>query len=201
MTSLVSLVRSDGVAVLTLDDPRHRNVLSPKMIAEISAAVDDAEADQTVNALILTGRGTAFCAGAELRTLEDAARGDFGLIRNVYTGFLRVLNSRLLTVAAVNGPAVGAGFNLALACDLRLASPGARFESRFPRLRIFPGGGHTFMLTRAVGYQQAVLACLLGAAGDAEENGWNGIARGGRRAKAQQQRHGRVGIHVEGERQ
>ncbi len=172
--SLVLTERRDAVAVVTLNAPERRNVLSAGLVAAIGAAYDAAEADPAVRCVVLTGAGTAFCAGAELDTLESAAGGDFTPVREVYQGFLRVLASPLPTVAAVNGPAVGAGFNLALACDLRLASDRARFDTRFAGLRLHPGGGHTWLLTRAVGPQQAMLACLFGdvwSAGQAREHG------------------------------
>jgi len=113
--------------------------------------------------------GTTFCAGAELATLEQAAEGDFSLIRGVYGGFLRILNSPLVTIGAINGAAVGAGFNLALACDVRVAAETARFVCRFAELRIFPGGGHGWLLSRAVGHQQATLALLLGQTWNADQ--------------------------------
>jgi enoyl-CoA hydratase len=161
-TGFVTIERDGAVAVLTLDDPRRRNALSAAMITEIAAALDDLESDPEIQAVVITGAGSAFCAGAELATLERAAEGDFDLVRKVYGGFLRVLQSPLLIIGAINGPAVGAGFNLALACDVRIAGDSARFVPRFAELRIFPGGGHTWMLSRAVGHQQAVMALLLG---------------------------------------
>ena len=86
----------------------------------------------------------------------------------MYDAFLRVLRSSLPTIAAVNGPAVGAGFNLALACDLRLVGPAARFDSRFLRIGLHPGGGHLWLLERAVGPQAAAAGALFGAAFDAD---------------------------------
>ena len=163
----VLLVRDGGTAVLTLNAPQRRNVLSGDLVAAIGAAYDELEADPDVRCVVLTGAGSAFCAGAELSTLEAAAEGDFAPVRQVYDGFLRVLRSPLASIAAVNGPAVGAGFNLALACDLRLAGEDARFDTRFAALRLHPGGGHTWMLTKAVGAQQALLGSLLGEIWDA----------------------------------
>lgn len=162
MNDVVALSIDGAVAVLTLQDPARRNVLSSAMVRAIGAAADVAEADSRVRCLVVTGAGSAFCAGAELETLERSAEGDFDSVREVYDGFLRVLRSPLATVAAVNGPAVGAGFNLALACDVRLASSEAFFDTRFAALRLHPGGGHTWLLARAVGHQQAILACLFG---------------------------------------
>jgi enoyl-CoA hydratase len=162
MTGLVTVDRHGGVGVLTLNAPRHRNILSAEMVADIGRAMDDLEADPDVRCLVVTGAGSAFCAGAELATLSAAADGDFGPVEQVYQGFLRVLRSPLPSIAAVHGPAVGAGFNLALACDVRLAGPGAVFDTRFAELRIHPGGGHAWLLARAVGRQQATVACLFG---------------------------------------
>ena len=163
-----SLELRDSVAVLTLDDPDHRNVLSPAMVAAIGAAVDDAEARAGIRSLVVATTGPAFCAGAELDTLLHAADGDFAPVEAVYEAFLRIKRSPLLTVAAVEGAAVGAGFNLALAADLRVAGRRARFESRFTRLRLHPGGGHLWMLERLVGSQAAIRVALLGEVWDAD---------------------------------
>jgi len=173
--SLVLTERHDAVAVVTLNVPARRNVLSAGLVAAVAAAYDEAERDPRVRCVVLTGAGPAFCAGAELDTLESAAGGDFTPVREVYQGFLRVLASPLPTIGAVNGPAVGAGFNLALACDVRLAADTARFDTRFAALHLHPGGGHTWLLTRAVGPQQAMRACLFGEVWDAEEAHRHGL--------------------------
>jgi enoyl-CoA hydratase len=163
----VTLDRRGSVAVVTLNDPRHRNILTAALVRAVADAFDRAEADESTRCIVLTGAGSAFCAGAELATLRGAADGDFDSVEQVYEGFLRVRESPLPTIAAVNGPAVGAGYNLALACDVRLAGPGARFDTRFAALRLHPGGGHAWMLARAVGQQRAMLACLFGEVWDA----------------------------------
>ena len=97
--------------------------------------------------------------------LEASASGDFSGIEDVYRGFLRVLESPLPTIAVVNGPAVGAGLNLALACDLRVATPDAMFDSRFMRLRLIPGGGHTWLLERSVGREVATAMAVFEGSG------------------------------------
>ena len=168
VTPLVTLVRHGGVALLTLNVPEKRNVLSAPLVHAIGARFDEVEKDESVRCVVLTGAGTAFCAGAELSTLRAAAEGDFHTVRVVYDGFLRVLRSPLPTIAAVNGPAVGAGFNLALACDIRFAGESALFDTRFAKLRLHPGGGHTWLLARAVGQQRAMLANLFGEVWKAE---------------------------------
>ncbi len=165
MTAAAELVHTElhgGVGVLTLDDPEHRNALSAHLVAAIASALDTLESDERTRCIVITGRGKAFCAGADLGVLTSAVDGDFDSVKLVYDGFLRVLASPLPTIAAVNGPAVGAGFNLALACDVRFAGSSARFDTRFAQLRIHPGGGHTWLLTRAVGAEQATRASLFG---------------------------------------
>ena len=166
----MSLLRVDvdqRVAVVTLDDPDRRNVLSLDLVDEIVTAFDRLEDDADVGAVVVTGAPPAFCAGADLSHLADSQTGSGddaaqpGL-RSVYEGFLRVARSSLPTVAAVNGPAVGAGMNLALACDVRLAGRSARFDTRFLKLGLHPGGGHTWMLRRLVGTQAAAAMVLFG---------------------------------------
>ncbi|HSO95138.1 MAG TPA: enoyl-CoA hydratase-related protein [Acidimicrobiia bacterium] len=161
----VHVEQLDAVRVLTLDDPECRNALSAAMVDEIIAAVEGAEADDTTGALVVTGAAPAFCSGADtsnLRSLGNTPTSDSGSVRSLYDGFLAVRDCTLPTVAAVNGPAVGAGFNLALCCDVRLAGESARFDSRFTTIGLHPGGGHTWMLDRAVGPQAAAALVLFG---------------------------------------
>ena len=121
--------------------------------------MDQIEADESVGAIVVTGASPAFCAGASLADLGDSQRA--GLLA-IYEGFLRFARSPLPTVAAVNGAAVGAGMNLALACDLRVAGTSARFDTRFLDLGIHPGGGHTWMMRNIVGLQATMATVLFG---------------------------------------
>lgn len=157
--SLVLVERRDRVATLTLNNPDERNTLTAAMVAEIVAAMDDIEGDDGVGALVVTGAPPAFCAGANLGNLATADGTSLG---NVYEGFLRIARSPLPTLAAVNGAAVGAGMNLALGCDVRLAARRARFDTRFLQLGLHPGGGHTWMMRRIVGPQTTSAAVLFG---------------------------------------
>ncbi len=171
MSGQLHIERHGRVAILTLDDVDRRNALSGELVAAIVAAVADCEADAEVGALVVTGAAPAFCSGADVAAL-DALSGSgqgTGDVRDIYSGFLAVRDCSLPTVAAVNGPAVGAGFNLALSCDLRLASPNARFDSRFARIGLHPGGGHVWMLDRAVGPQIAAAMVLTGERLNGEE--------------------------------
>ena len=161
--------RRDRVAVLTLDDPPKRNALGLELVDAIVAAVAEAEADDGVGALVVTGAPPAFCSGADRSNLAQlrAGGGDPGEVRGIYEGFLSVRDCTLPTVAAVNGPAVGAGFNLALCCDVILVGESARFDPGFTRIGIHPGGGHTWMLERAVGPYVAAAVALFGERVDA----------------------------------
>lgn len=153
-------VRADErVAVLTLDDPQRRNALNATLVGEIGEAFDQLEADDRVGAAVITGAAPAFCAGANLGNLAESTRES---LTAIYEGFLRVGRSSLPTVAAVNGAAVGAGMNLALVCDVRVAAERARFDVRFMDLGIHPGGGHTWMLRDAVGPERASAMVLFG---------------------------------------
>ncbi|HEX4903142.1 MAG TPA: enoyl-CoA hydratase [Acidimicrobiales bacterium] len=157
---------TDGVAVVTLNDPDKRNALNLDMVEEVGAALDAIEADESVGAVVVTGEPPAFCAGADLSHLGSSQRE--GLLR-IYEGFLRFGRCPLPTIAAVNGAAVGAGMNLALVCDVRIAAERARFDTRFLQLGLHPGGGHTWMYRRITGPQAVTAAVLLGQVMDGTE--------------------------------
>ena len=172
----VELVRyqvADRVALITLNDPDRRNAVGDAMSAMLQSAVERAESDPGVHAVVVTGAGKAFCAGADLSALGVAAEEG---LRRIYAGFMAVSHCGLPTIAAVNGPAVGAGLNLAMAADVRIAGPNAVFDSRFQQLGVHPGGGATWMLQRAIGPQAARAALLFGIAFDAEAAVQQGLA-------------------------
>ena len=170
---LINVSTADGVATLTLDDPKRRNAVTLPMCDQITEAMDEVEADPSINALVVTGNPPAFCAGADLSHLGDSA--EEGLL-DIYEGFLRVGRSPLPTIAAVNGAAVGAGMNLALICDVRLAARSARFDCRFLDLGLHPGGGHTWMYQNICGPQAASAAVLFSQVFDGEEAARVGLA-------------------------
>jgi len=165
------------VALITVNDPERRNAVTAEMSEQLRAAVTQAEDDPGVHAVVITGAGKAFCAGADLAALAAAGGGaaETGL-QQLYDGFMAVGACRLPTIAAVNGAAVGAGLNLALAADIRIAGPAAVFDARFQKLGIHPGGGATWMLQRAVGPQVARAALLFGMRFDAESAVHHGLA-------------------------
>src|SRR5205085_11740456 len=162
----VKVDHRDAVAVVTLVDEARRNAMTAAMVEEIVATFDDLEGDGTTAAVVVTGQPPAFCSGADVSSLGALAQSaddrERRSVTSIYEGFLRVLRSPLPTVAAVNGAAVGAGVNLALACDVRLAGESARFDTRFVMIGLHPGGGHTWMLERAVGPQAAAAMVVFG---------------------------------------
>ncbi len=149
----MSTVRTEvagNVAVVTLDDPERRNAITAAMVGDIVATFDRLEGDGECRAVVLTGAPPAFCAGADLGHLGSAAETS---LRDIYRAFLRVAESPLPTIAAINGAAVGAGVNMALCCDVILAAESARVDTRFVKLGLHPGGGNTWMLRRLAGPQ------------------------------------------------
>ena len=164
--SLVLLTVTDGVATLTLNNPDESNTLTAPMVAEILAAMDTIEGDPSIGAIVVTGTAPAFCAGANLGNLATASGNSLGTI---YEGFLRIARSPLPTIAAVNGAAVGAGMNLALGCDVRIAARRAKFDTRFLQIGIHPGGGHTWMLRRITGPQNTFATVMFGEVLDGAE--------------------------------
>ncbi|MFP5069386.1 enoyl-CoA hydratase [Pseudonocardia nantongensis] len=164
---------TDGVAVLTVANPARRNALNLELSQRLVEAVDSAAADDGVGAIVVTGEPPAFCAGGDLGELQEA---DPATLKRVYSGFLAIASCPLPTLAAVNGAAVGAGINLALACDVRLAGPTAKFDVRFMQLGLHPGGGYTWMAHRALGAQGTAAMTLFGDVLNAREAERVGLA-------------------------
>jgi len=155
-----------GVLTLRLDSPERRNALDLDMASAIRSALAGARDDPAVRCVVITGTGTSFCSGADLGGIIEQGGGNVLLRRELlgayYRTFLDVRDFPVPTVAAVNGPAIGAGLNLALCCDLRLASPSARFGATFVRIGIHPGGGATHLLTQLIGPARAAEMVLTG---------------------------------------
>ena len=172
--SYVMIDTSDGVAQLTLNDPGKRNAVNAAMNTEITEALDEFEADPAIGALVVTGAGKGFCAGADL---DDLLAAESTGITRIYEGFLRVAHSPLATIAAVNGAAVGAGMNMVLACDIVLAGrQWARFDSRFLQIGLHPGGGHTWRLRQTTDRTTTMAMVIFGEVLSAEDAHRTGLA-------------------------
>lgn len=162
-----------GLRVLTLDDPDRRNVIDGTMRAELLAAVTAVEQDREATALVVAGAGTAFCGGADLPAIFGDTSRSVATIRedlkDVYASFLAIRSLKIPTVAAVQGPAVGAGLNLAMVCDVRVAGPRARFAATFSSIGLHPGGGCTWFLVQALGQERALKLLLDGGSVDGSD--------------------------------
>ena len=164
MTDFVLYDQQDGIATLTLNAPAERNALSTQIQWDaVVDAIERVHADHSVRCVILTGAGSAFCAGGNVKDMQSRAgiaggngfqireRYRFG-IQNIPLAMLRL---DVPAIAAVNGPAVGAGCDLACMADIRIASTNARFAESFVKLGIIPGDGGAWFLQRIIGYSKA----------------------------------------------
>ncbi len=156
---------TDGaLATITLAREHRLNAIDRQMVTELTEVVDVLEADSAVRVVLVTGAGRAFCAGADIKERAENA-GDLSLQRTsvqISPLFRRLERLEQIVIAAVNGPAAGGGCELAMACDLRIASSAATFALPEVRLGILPGAGGTQRLPRLVGPARAKEMMLLG---------------------------------------
>jgi len=151
-----------GCRQITLNRPERLNALTVEMAAALSAALDEAAADENCRALLLTGAGRAFCAGQDLTAIVDATPADLGhLLDHYHPLILKLRALPIPIICAVNGVAAGAGANLALACDIVLAARSASFVEAFARIGLIPDCGGTWFLPRLVGAARARALAML----------------------------------------
>ena len=166
-----------AIATITLDRPDARNAYSEAMVEGLCAALDRAEADPEVRCLVLTGAGPAFSAGGDLKRMRDQAgmfAGGPAQLRRAYIDNIQRVPRRLAlcdkpVIAAINGPAIGAGLDLACMCDLRIAARGVKLGSTFVKVGLVPGDGGAYLLARVVGFPRALELVLTGRVITAEE--------------------------------
>jgi len=162
-------VQPSGVALITLNRPQQLNAMNEVMARAWREALDRCAADAAVRCVVITGAGRGFCAGQDLRALESGL-GSGEILRQWYFPIIRRIRELPKPViAAVNGVAVGAGLNLALCCDLRLASDAARFGQVFVGIGVIPDAGGMFYLPRLVGHGKAMELMLSGEIIDARQ--------------------------------
>jgi enoyl-CoA hydratase/carnithine racemase len=177
MTDFVLFERDGAVVTLTLNRPDERNALSTQ--AQWDELVDcctRVRNDESVKVLILTGAGTAFSAGGNVKDMRDKKGIAGGTPYQVAQGYqggiqripLALHQLEVPTIAAVNGPAIGAGCDLACMCDIRIASDKAKFAESFVKLGIIPGDGGAWLLQRVIGYQRAAELSFTGDTIDAQ---------------------------------
>lgn len=177
MDNDVIVSKRDNALWIELNRPDARNAIRLGVTTtEMRRALESAAADADIRAVVLTGRGTAFCAGGDVKEMARAlanARPDATVIRGLIRDFHRVIEAiheiEKPVIAAVNGPAMGAGCNLALVCDLRIASDQAKFSEAFVHRGLTSDAGSTYLLPRLVGYAKAFELLTLGEVLDAYE--------------------------------
>jgi len=177
MSEFVLFERDDAVVTLTLNRPEARNALSTQaQWDEIVACCARVRSDPTVKVVILTGAGTAFSAGGNVKDMRDkkgiSAGNPYAIMRGYQNGIQRIplalYELDVPTIAAVNGPAIGAGCDLACMCDIRIASEKARFAESFVKLGIIPGDGGAWLVQRVIGYARAAELTFTGDTIDAQ---------------------------------
>ena len=179
--SLIDLTADGDIRTITLNAPDRLNALDRPLLDELAQAVAAVAGDADARALVVTGAGRAFCAGADLDSLFGDRTRPTAVLRqvllDVYASFLGIRDLTIPTVAAVHGPAVGAGLNLALACDVIVAGPKAKLGATFSAIGLHPGGGCTWMLTQRVGAANAAAVLYAGEPLDAERSLRLGVAQ------------------------
>ncbi|MCV7412458.1 enoyl-CoA hydratase/isomerase family protein [Mycobacterium florentinum] len=158
-TADVLVERDETVGIITINRPARLNAVTPEAGDTLRSAFLELEADSRIRAVVLTGAGRGFCAGADIS-------GDVGNAREVLLDswnplVLTMRSLQIPIIAAVNGVAAGAGVSLALACDLRVAATSARFELSFAKIGLMPDAGLTWLLPRVVGLGRANEMALL----------------------------------------
>jgi enoyl-CoA hydratase len=178
--SKVRLEIEGGLRIVVLNDPDKRNSIDEAMRLELLQTFLAVRDDPDATALVVTGEGSAFCAGADLPAIfGDTSRSVAQLrddLRDVYACFLVLRSLQIPTIAAIQGPAVGAGLNLALACDLRVVGPGAKLAATFSQIGLHPGGGCTWFLVDVLGEQRALQLLLDGGTVEGAEAVTAGLA-------------------------
>jgi 2-(1,2-epoxy-1,2-dihydrophenyl)acetyl-CoA isomerase len=169
--------RTGGIATITMNRPEARNALDLTMRREVLGALDEIEADPTSRVVILTGAGGHFCSGGDVKTMRTRLTAAEGRARVELLNkmVLRLVDYALPTIAMVDGYAVGAGSNLALCCDLIVASDRAKFGELFCKIGLAVDGGGTWLLSRVVGMAHAKELVFTGDVIDAAEAGRIGL--------------------------
>ena len=162
MELIISL--ANGVCTLTFNRPTVFNSFNRDMAMQLQRALDDAEKNDDVRAIVLTGEGKAFCAGQDLAEAMDPEGPELQtIVRDHYNPIIeRIRNIEKPVIAAVNGVAAGAGANIALACDITIAKKSASFIQAFSKIGLIPDSGGTFFLPRIIGSQKALALMMTG---------------------------------------
>ena len=163
----IVLEKKEHIATITLNRPDRLNAITPQMAQELLSAFDDVDEDDEMRVLVITGAGRGFCAGADVGGMAGGTEKGVGISRGLEmmrnrlsggtgTTTLKLQKMQKPTIAMVNGVAVGGGFALALACDMRVGSENARFMNAFVRIGLYAGWGSTWLYPRVMGLGKAL---------------------------------------------
>lgn len=186
MTVFLKYAQRGHIVTLTMSQPEQRNPLTGnRAVSEFLEALERISADASVRAVVLTGEGSAFSAGGDIRKMKEQAFEDVNgmRIRDDYRGGIQRLplalfNLEVPVIAAVNGPAIGAGLDLACMCDVRIASEKARFAESFVKMGIVPGDGGAWLLPRVIGLSRSAELSFTGRMIDARTAlAWNLVSQ------------------------
>ena len=157
----IRLEKTESIATITLNRPEKMNAYNSIMLDELSTVLEDVALDKDIRAVIITGEGRAFCAGADVQdigallSLQNELPERQDILKLLIRSVLAIRQMPKPVVAALNGVAAGGGANLALACDIILASEKARLAENFINIGLVPDGGGTYFLPERIGYQRS----------------------------------------------
>lgn len=178
MSNTIQLATNNGIALLTLNNPEQRNPISDlETVDRFVNTLEKIQSDKDIRCLIITGAGTAFSSGGNIKHMlnkEGMFAGSANEVRENYAKVIQRIpmalhNLNIPTIAAVNGPAVGAGCDLAMYCDMRIASTNAKFAESFIKVGIIPGDGGAWILPKIAGYGRAAEMIFTGEAISAQQ--------------------------------
>jgi enoyl-CoA hydratase/carnithine racemase len=187
MTEPLLVTREGAIVLLTLNEPTTRNALSEPVVEALVGFLTGANADESLGCIVLTGNGESFCSGGNVKEMHEGGhpmfRGRPDRMQDAYRRHIQRIPSLfhaldVPVIAAVNGTAIGAGMDLACMCDIRLASPSAKFSESFLRVGLISGDGGAWFLPRVIGYAKAIelaLTCRVLDALEAEK--WGVVSR------------------------
>lgn len=165
--------KKEHIAILTLNQPKIINAMTPQMAVEFAEATRMLQKDHDVRVLMVTGQGKSFCSGGDLQDtfemFDKPPAQAQPVVINFYKSFLSLSSLEIPTIAVIKGHTIGAGLCLAMACDMRIASSDTKMSMSFIKIGIHPGMGGTYTLPRLVGTSKALELCLLGEPISAEE--------------------------------
>jgi len=171
MTKLVNVERDGGVLIVAMNRPELKNALNQALVLELGAVLAQLEDDRETKAVVLTGEGGAFCSGADLKSAmsERAETGPAARLDEFHGLIHGIIRAPQPVIAAMEGPAVGFGADLGLACDLKIMGEGAYVQEKFVKIGLMSDGGGSFWLPRLIGMARTMELLLFGEKVDAKK--------------------------------